>query len=133
MRNCPGPASRPARNRYVRGWWTSRTTSRSGTISSLAMGRPHEVRDRSDPALLEEGQQFRGHVHERGETARRERRADLDRAGARHHVFEGVAARRDPADADDRHVDRLEDFVYASDAHHPDLRTAQPAVAVRQA
>src|SRR3972149_3675794 len=122
MRNCPGPASRPARNRYVRVWWTSRTTSRSGTISSLAMGRPHEVRDRSDPALLEEGQQFRGHVHERGETARRERRADLDRAGPR----------RPPADPDDRHADRLEDLVNASAKWRRLRETEQPAVAVRQ-
>src|SRR3989442_12181404 len=96
MMNCPGEPSKLARNRNVEASWTSFTTSSSGTISSLPMGRPHEGCEGLHSPFLHVRADLRGDLLEHVEPMGRDRGSDLHTPGSRHHGLDGVPPRPDP-------------------------------------
>src|SRR5207247_1893979 len=110
----------------------ARATSRIGTTSNLGMGDPDRFGDGAESGFLEEGAHFLGDRIEHGEAFRDDRGPDLDGAGARHDVLEGVATGPDATDADDGDVDFLADVVHRAHADRSDRGAAEAAELVRE-
>src|SRR5207245_10546704 len=132
MRNWPGCPPKSPRNRYVIVVGVSRTNSRIGTTSNLGMGDPDRFRDGGESGLLEEGAHFLGDRIEHAEAFRDDRGPDLDGAGARHDVLEGVPPGADASDADHWDVDLLADVVHRAHADRSNRGAAQPSELLRE-
>src|SRR5436309_7874927 len=132
IRNWPGCPPKSPRKRYVIVVGVSRTSSRIGTTSNLGMGDPDRFRDGAESGLLEEGAHFLGDCVEHAEAFRDDCGPDLDGAGARHDVLEGVPPGSDASDADDGDVDFLADVVHRAHADRSDRGAAEAAELVRE-
>src|SRR3990172_3320101 len=121
-----------ARKRYVTVSRVSRTTSRSGTTWSLPMGHPDRLPHGLQADLLEDRRDLLRDFIEDSEALRDDRRSDLHGAGSGHDVLQGVPARPDAPDPDDRDLDLLEDIVHRSDADRSDRGSAETTEAVRE-
>src|SRR5207245_9524859 len=111
MRNWPGCPPKSPRNRYVIVVGVSRTSSRIGTTSNLGMGDPDRFRDGAESGLLEAGRHLLRDLLEHGEALRDDRGADLDGAGTRPDVLQGVPYGSDTAPADLRELGLCRDLV----------------------
>src|SRR6266849_9189471 len=132
IRNWPGCPPKSPRNRYVIVVGVSRTSSRIGTTSNLGMGDPDRFRDGAESGLLEEGGHLLRDLLEHGDAFRDDRRADLDGAGPRHDVLEGVTSGPDASDTHHGDVDLFADVVDSPDPNRPDRGTAEASELVRE-